>query len=213
MRVTSLVLLSVAACGGVDPAPGVDGGDAAAPIDAAPPVDTAPPIDAPAAPWIGDALDCGTPASAGGLGPGTELQRVNLDPAQFPDALCNDGTPGFFYFRPAATAAARDRWVIQLQGGGGCSNPDNCAARWCSVDTNFGETQMTATLSPPVGINGNGILARGGALGEPNPLADGNQVFIRYCSSDGWAGTAGSVDVDGRHPISGAPVQIGRAHV
>jgi hypothetical protein len=206
MRLAPWLLLSLAACGGVADPP--TGADAADPIDPTGAIDAADPIDAAPAAWIGDVLDCGTPASAGGLGPGTELQRVNIDAAAFPDALCNDGTRAFFYVRPAATAAARNRWVIQLQGGGGCGNPDSCAARWCSVDTNFGMTQMTATLSPAMGINGNGILARGGALGEPNALGDYNQVFIRYCSSDAWAGTAGPVDVDGHHPITGAPVRF-----
>src|SRR5690606_25252910 len=99
-------------------------------------------------PWIQDVLDCGTEASAGGLADGgTALQRVDLDPAIFPDAVCNDGTPGFFYFRPAGSEAARNRWVIQLQGGGSCANPSHCAKRWCSIDTAFGMTQMTATLS------------------------------------------------------------------
>lgn len=167
-------------------------------------------------PYIGEVLDCGTPASAGGLASGTELQRVDLDLAVFPDALCNDGTPGFFYFRPAATAAARDRWVIQLQGGGACGFGDTCAKRWCSVDTNFGMTQMTATLSPAGGIPGDGILQRGGA-GAGSPLADSNHVFVRYCSSDGWAGTAGPVDVDAAHPMTGEPVRFriafGGAHI
>ncbi|MBK9031996.1 MAG: hypothetical protein IPL61_11825 [Myxococcales bacterium] len=202
MRLMPSLLLSVVACGGVADAPAVDGGvDAEAPVDA----DV---VDAAATPWIGDVLDCGRPAAAGGLAPGVELQRVDLDPVAFPEARCNDGTRAFFYVRPAATAAARNRWVIQLQGGGGCGSPDACAARWCSVDTNFGMTQMTATLSPAMGIGGDGVMARGGALGEPNPLGDGNQVFIRYCSSDGWGGTAGAVDVDGHHPISGAPVRF-----
>lgn len=201
----------VAACGNVatpselDAGGDPDGGSAA---DAAPPPDDAVAPDAAPAPWIGDVLDCGTPAAAGGLAPGSELQRVDLDPIAFPGAVCNDGTRGFFYVRPAATAAARDRWVIQLQGGGGCGSADSCAARWCSVDTNFGMTQMTNTLSPARGINGQGLLARGGALGEPNALGDGNQVFIRYCSSDAWAGTAGPVEVDGHHPVSGAPVRF-----
>lgn len=162
----------------------------------------------PAAPSIGDVLDCGTPASVGGLGAGTDAQRVDLDATAFPDAVCNDGTRAFFYMRPAATAAGRDRWVIQLQGGGGCETPDACAKRWCSVDTNFGMTQMTATLSPRLGIIADGILQRGGAAGVPNPLGDYNHVFIRYCSSDAWSGTAGVVDVDAHHPISGAPVRF-----
>ena len=189
-----------AACGEIATTPPSTDG---AVDDAAP--DTMEP-DAPApAPSIATALDCGTPASAGGLAAGTDLQRVDLDLAAFPNARCNDGTPGTFYFRPAATALGATRWVIQLQGGGSCTDPDSCAKRWCSVETNFGMTQMTATLAPATGIPGNGILYRG--TSASNPIEDANQVFVRYCSSDMWAGTSGPLDVDAVHPSSGVPVR------
>ncbi|MFN0248664.1 MAG: pectin acetylesterase-family hydrolase, partial [Kofleriaceae bacterium] len=161
--------------------------------------------DAPAAPSIATVLACGAPAEAGGLRNGTDLQRVDLDLAAFPNARCNDGTPGTFYFRPAATAAGAKRWVIQLQGGGACNSPDSCARRWCSVDTNFGMTQMTSTLAPATGIGADGILYRGNMVA--NPLADANQVFVRYCSSDGWSGTTGPLDVDAVDPVSGDPIR------
>ncbi len=155
------------------------------------------------APSIATVLDCGTPASAGGLRPGGDLQRVDLDLAAFPNARCNDGSAGTFYFRPAATAAGATRWVIQLQGGGACRDGDDCARRWCSVDTNFGMTQMSAMLAPAGGIPGDGILLRGAA----NPISDANQVFVRYCSSDAWVGTTGPMDVDALHPVSGDPIR------
>lgn len=154
-------------------------------------------------PSIDQALDCGTPASAGGLALGSDLQRVDLDLTAFPDARCNDGTAATFYIRPAATAAASTRWVIQLQGGGACASPDECARRWCSVDTAFGMTQMTSSLAP-TGIRGEGVLYRGPQ--EVNPLADANQVFVRYCSSDSYTGHAGPVDVTAVHPVTGAPL-------
>ena len=165
--------------------------------------DAAVPDAADPAPSIATALDCGTPASAGGLRAGTDLQRVDLDLAAFPNARCNDGSAGTFYFRPAATAAGASRWVLQIQGGGSCKDADDCARRWCSVDTNFGMTQMTSMLAPAGGIPGDGILLRGAA----NPISDANQVFVRYCSSDGWAGTTGPLDVDALHPVSGAPIR------
>ncbi len=189
----------LAACGGVDTA----GSDVDAGTDL---VDAAP--DAAPAASIADVLDCGTPASAGGLANGTELQRVDIDLVAFPSARCNDGTGAMYFFRPATSAAGRNRWVVQLQGGGTCSQPDTCAQRWCSVDTNFGMTQMTATLAPMRGTVGDGILRQGGALGEPNPVGDWNHVFVRYCSSDGWSGAAGPVDVDAHHPVTGAPVRF-----
>jgi len=173
--------------------------------DAAPAPDATP--DAPpAAPSIADVLDCGTAASAGGLRPGTDLQRVDLDLAAFPDARCNDGSAGTFFVRPAATPAGASHWVIQLQGGGGCRTPDDCARRWCSVGTNFGMTQMSSALAPATGIPADGILYRGPA--HVNPIADANQVFVRYCSSDTWAGRTGPIDLDALHPVTGEPVRF-----
>jgi hypothetical protein len=196
-------LILVAACGSVTATPLPDGAVA---DDAAPDADAPDAPDAPeAAPSIATVLDCGTEAVAGGLRDGNDLQRVDLDLAAFPNARCNDGTPGTFYFRPAASAAGSRRWVIQLQGGGNCNSPDGCARRWCSVETNFGMTQMTSTLAPATGIGADGILYRGSAV--TNPLADANHVYVRYCSSDGWAGTTGPLDVDAVHPVSGDPIR------
>lgn len=160
------------------------------------PTDTTPTID--------EALDCGTMGDAGGIGGGTALQRVDLDLDRFPHAHCNDGTPGFFYFRPATSAETADKWIIQLQGGGSCDSGEACFERWCSVDTAFGMQGMTATASPVQGIRDGGILNR--AMGVQNPLADYNQVFVRYCSSDTWSGTAGDVVLTAPHPVTGEDV-------
>lgn len=158
------------------------------------------------APTIAQALDCGAPSTAGVLQRALELQRVDLDPALFPLARCNDGTAATFYFRPGTTAAGRERWAIQLQGGGGCNTPDSCATRWCSIGTNFGTTHMSSAQAPADGIRADGILDNAAGLG--NPMATWNHVYIRYCSSDNWSGTSGPVVVDSHHPITGAPVQF-----
>jgi hypothetical protein len=157
------------------------------------------------APPIRQALDCAAPATSGGLRDGRDLQRVDINLTAFPNARCNDGTGATFYVRPAATLAGRSRWVIQLQGGGGCRTGADCAARWCSIDTNFGETQMSSRLAPKVGIAGDGILYRGSQF--TNPFDDFNQVFVRYCTSDTYAGDA-TRTVDAVHPITKAPVRF-----
>jgi hypothetical protein len=164
-------------------------------------------------PLISEALDCGTAKNIGGItqGKGTrDLERFTVDNALFPDAVCNDGSPAIFYFRPAANAANANKWVIQLQGGGGCTTPAACAKRWCNVDTNFSMTQMTSTTSPdktpPVGI-----FARKSeepSLPIVNPIGDSNQVMIKYCSSDTWRGVAKDVPIDTTHPVTGAEVSM-----
>lgn len=174
---------------------------------AAPPEPTSTPTSQPVAvPTIAQALSCGAPSTAGLLTRALELQRVDLDPAVFPLARCNDGTSATFYFRPGTTATGRERWAIQLQGGGGCNTPDSCAARWCSIGTNFGTTHMSSMQAPADGIRADGILDDAAGLG--NPMATWNHVFIRYCSSDNWSGTTGPVVVDSHHPVTGAAVQF-----
>ncbi|HWS53645.1 MAG TPA: pectin acetylesterase-family hydrolase [Pyrinomonadaceae bacterium] len=129
----------------------------------------------------------------GGIGRGTELQRKIVDLQAYPLARCNDNTPAIFYFRPASRAADADKWLIHLQGGGSCVSGLNCAERWFSVNTNFGARNMTGE-GFPAGANDDGIF--NDAKGQ-NPFAHYNQVYVHYCSSDVWGGTAADVVLTG----------------
>ena len=208
-----LLLLASAAC--TPPVDEPEPADSAAPVDDDVPADTdADDSDAattdPTLPLLGEAFDCGTATSVGGLADGNDavaLTQHAIDTTRFPDALCNDGSTAVFYYRPASNAAAANKWVIELMGGGGCQTGEGCAKRWCSVDTNFSKTQMTSTTSPP-DTNGNGILARSSdqPIPAPNPIETYNQVLIKYCSSDTWRGTQRDLAVDAAHPVTGVPV-------
>ena len=164
-------------------------------------IDSSPdPEDAtePGSPTVGAVFDCGR-TGAGGLARGRDddpLLRHDVDLAPYPDALCNDGTGAVFYHRPFVGSENENRWVIQLQGGGGCATPQDCANRWCRVETNFGMNTMTSNGTPEVGIDGKGILARR----AENPHGDWNQVFVKFCSSDGWSGTARDLTFEASHP-------------
>lgn len=162
-------------------------------------------------PLIGEVLDCGKAGTAGSLAPGknaSQLLRHDLDLTAFPDALCNDGSPAIFYYRPASDPADADKWIIQLQGGGSCQSGDECAGRWCNEGTAFSLVGMSSAPAPKQSIDGHGILGRSAddpALG-PNPTGSYNQVFVKYCSSDAWLGTARDVVLDGHHPLTQAGV-------
>lgn len=128
-------------------------------------------------------LPCGRPGEAGGLGAGTDMNRISIDNRRYPDAVCNDSTPGTFYVSRFTREEDRNKWVIFLQGGGGCSSGQECAERWCSAGTNFGMDKMSSSLAKPA-IRGNGIFERR----ETNRFSGWNHVLIYYCSSDNWAG-------------------------
>jgi len=165
---------------------------------------TTPSPNATRTPLVGTALSCGTTGTTGGLGTGTDLQRYDIDTNNYPYALCNDGSNAVLYFRPFQGEANRNRWLIFLQGGGSCGNANDCANRWCSVDTNFSSIGMSTIPAPGPGINGNGILNRR----ADNPIGGWNLVLIKYCSSDKWSGTARDVILDADDPKTGAPVLI-----
>jgi hypothetical protein len=136
---------------------------------------------------IANVLPCGTVGSVGGLGAGTDLTRYPLNTARFPNAVCNDGTPGVFYYAPATRVEDQGKWMIFLQGGGGCTSGQDCAQRWCSIDTNYGMDKMTSSLTKP-SIRGAGFMAPD----SRNRFRTWNRVLIFYCSSDQWGGAKAS---------------------
>jgi hypothetical protein len=158
------------------------------------------------APLVGEAFDCRDPGAAGGLPGGRDLTRVDVDLARFPDALCNDGTGAVFFVRRASRAEDRGRWIVQLQGGGTCSDGQSCADRFCSVGTNFGALKMSNREAPERGTRGAGI-----SRPADNPFGSWNQVLIWYCSSDSWSGTARDVELEAAHPRTGEAVRY-RVH-
>jgi hypothetical protein len=113
-----------------------------------------------AADSISHALPCGQQGTVGGLAAGADLQRYTIDNSKFPHAVCNDGTPAIFYFGAATTVADRNKWIIFLQGGGACVSGQQCAERWCHIETNYGMDKMSSSLSKPQ-IRGNGFLSPG----------------------------------------------------
>lgn len=137
----------------------------------------------------GDEL-CPNAPSGGGVEAGDALHRVVLtDPA----AVCNDGTPGVMYIRPASDPEYADQWVIYTQGGGSCTGFQHCLDRWCGVD--YSKAKMSSAFTPQT-AGESALFARE----EGNPFGLANQVLLYYCSSDQWGGTRADVvmeDPDG----------------
>ena len=83
---------------------------------------------------VDEPLRARTPASRASINAGTVLSRVDVDTARYPDALCNDGTPGVFYVR-RGTRRELEPMDPLSRGGRILQLGDACAKRWCSIDT------------------------------------------------------------------------------
>lgn len=145
-------------------------------------------------PTLPEAFGRGTPG-AGGVAQGTGLLRIDIDASRYPEARCADGSGAVIYARRARTEAHRDDWIVYLQGGGSCDSGEDCHARWLGRDGNFGANKLSSRFAPAGGI-------AAGGLANPdarNPFGGWNHVFVYYCSSDGWAGTAAGVATSAVH--------------
>ena len=59
------------------------------------------------------------------------LELRLYDPLDTLDPLlvCNDGSPGGYYYREATTREDGDKWIFYLEGGGWCWNDTSCVNR------------------------------------------------------------------------------------
>lgn len=126
--------------------------------------------------------------------------KVEIDATDYPDAKCNDGTPATYYVRGAGAdgAISGRKWLISLEGGGGCNSDASCAERWFDPDgapdgfIGF-HGNMTASTARVINLDGQGILDFDGVddwQPDPgtNPFVGFNRVKVPYCSSDSWSG-------------------------
>ncbi len=121
-------------------------------------------------------------------GQGAPMVKVELTA---PGAVCNDGTPGAMYLRPAPSMVAgvanpaANHWVIHFKGGGGCKSFTSCRARWCADPAKrLNNPGLMSTAGTFLETNGSGILSQSAA----NPFNSWNHVLLYYCSSDSWLG-------------------------
>ena len=110
-------------------------------------------------------------------------QLVFLSKASYPQAVCNDGTPGAYVLR-AGQGAGVNRWVISLQGGGDCYDQASCASRASGSPKLVSTTPYANSSGQALGLDG---LLSPTATTNPD-FYDANEVQILYCSSDDWSG-------------------------
>lgn len=142
-------------------------------------------------PLIDEALEGHCPGGkppANGVSPGNDLHKVTLD--EYPNALCNDGSPALMYVRKSSAPAAANKWVIHMQAGGSCGNHQVCLERWCGIGA-YDASKMSSRFAPEA-TSGSGIFARN----PSNAFGPANQVYIYYCSSDTWLGRRSDAELE-----------------
>ena len=111
-----------------------------------------------------------------------EPQIMNLikfdDSNSDPDALCNDGTRGGYYFSKAIDPSQADVFVVHLPGGGQCYDKPSCDSRAANL-------KSFSYAAPTISVTG--FLD---ASSDNTPLWGANKAYLYYCSSDGYMGDA-----------------------
>lgn len=154
---------------------------------------SAPSVAEPPLPGLAEAF--GTPRpGAGAVVRGDTLFRIDIPTQRYPDARCADGSEVPLYVRAASDPRHRDDWIVYLQGGGSCDSGQDCFERWKGRDGNFGANKLSSRFAPAGGIRAGGIFS----TGARNPFAGWNQVFVYYCSSDGWSGEVSDRETSAR---------------
>lgn len=133
--------------------------------------------------------------------PATEtcLYKASTNVAAFPKAVCADGGPAAFYYRPGEGSGLH-KWVIQLQGGVRPASDLNVLERWCGLDDQYGSGSLTMRYAPNE--------AAAGGIHSPdatNPFANWNHVFAVNCHTDRWLGRRDERILDATFPEDGIP--------
>ena len=116
------------------------------------------------------------------LASASTLNLILLDQDNYPDAVCVNGSPGAFIFRRGEGDGA-NKWVLVLQGGGGCNSRATCLLRNKRlISTAPWIKKSKLELSEFM----DGIF---NTNPENNPhFYNWNHVFFIYCSADTWGG-------------------------
>jgi hypothetical protein len=117
----------------------------------------------------------------------TALNKYTVMNAAARQAVCNDGSPAVYYWRPGQHDE-QDKWIIWLRGGGGCNNSSDCQTRMVQ-----NQSETSSNLAPD-SQRPDGILSDDPTV-NPDFYA-WNHVMIHYCSSDTWTGDATQTEAD-----------------
>ena len=99
-------------------------------------------------------------------------------------ALCLDGSPPAYYYRPGV-GAGQNKWILHMQGGGWCTSTGDCSSR---ANSSLGSSTSWPRTGAPTADGGDaGILSPDPAV---NPLFhDWAVAYLGYCDGGSYAGS------------------------
>jgi len=116
---------------------------------------------------------------------------------QYPLAVCNDGSPAAYYYRPGNPTLRR--WFVFLEGAGWCWDQASCARPWHTTLGTSVQFPRTAMAVANWGRSLQGIFETDGQ----SPFQDMNIAYVRTCSNDAFMGDT--------QPQPGSGRQAGRS--
>ena len=107
---------------------------------------------------------------------------ITLTRSKLQGAVCLDGSPPGYYFRPGSSDG-ENKWIVHLMGGGWCSSLEDCVERTGSL---FGTTSPEFWPDSAPAVFFGGFLSN---LESFNPyFYTWNLVFAIYCDGGSFAG-------------------------
>ena len=108
------------------------------------------------------------------------LYNLEADPL----LLCNDGSPGGYYYREAVSEEHSDKWIFYLEGGGWCWDEISCVERLLLNGIFvWGSDLVTSNHWDEVKTFSEGLFTMEGSGWD-----EGHLVYVPYCSSDAHMG-------------------------
>ena len=156
--------------------------------------------------------------------PGTSTMALRML-SSYPQAVCNDGSPGGYYYAAADNSSSADLWLVYLEGAMFCWDEASCQERYATHEYWMSSAGCEKPTGPWASTYSAGCIpmwnpqfAQGGifATDGSSPWGGANRVYVkcaqgfpspppRAAVSPGGAGPRHTARVDARSPLRPSP--------
>lgn len=101
----------------------------------------------------------------------------------YPLAVCNDGTPAAYYYRPGDPGSRQ--WLVYLDGEGWCWDAASCSGVW---ESSHGTSNSFPRTREELKPRADRWLSKGIFDTKRSPLLGAHCAFVKSCSNDAFMG-------------------------